>query len=85
MRDANLYKEAAEKGFVLRIDENGAWLSPLGIGDTIPLVSVSAEGIKSVVPKTWEVDIADRLARMMRAEITRVLKAADKPIEPINK
>ena len=79
MRDAQLYKEANERGYALRFHDDGAYLINIEDGTKLQVVEVTEKGIHSVVPSTWEADFGTKLARMMRAEVARATKAEKQP------
>jgi len=81
MKIAELYKEASERNYLLRVTTDGATLTSINSDVNIPLVIQDEKGIRSVVEKTWEASLADRLAAIMRSEESKRKKA----LEPKNK
>lgn len=81
MRDANLYKEASEHGYGLQLNDEGASLRSFDGGTTIPLVRSEDGKYVSVVPQSFEADLASRIVRMMRGEAARKAKA-EHPDDP---
>ena len=77
MKDAKLYKEAAEHGYALIFRENGAILLNHDTTEVTQIVEVGDKGIKAVIPAAWEADFARRVTRMMNAEVKRELKKSE--------
>lgn len=77
MRDGIFYKMAAERGYLLKVEETGARLISTGDGPSVPLVDVKDGKPVSVVPKSWEAELADNLVRLIRSNMAQVRKLAN--------
>jgi hypothetical protein len=86
MRDAAMYKEAAEHGYALRYTDTGAHMIQLDTMERVELVQVTPEGVKLGLNEDWKTDFAHRLRRMIKAELDRSRRdeaIAEKTAEPI--
>ncbi len=79
MRNASMYKEAAEHGYLLEVGTGHAVLRGFGSNPDIALVATQDGTIKSVVPSTWTADMAASIARMLRAAVAENMPKEVKP------